>query len=168
MNPEHWGILTSIGLFFGMLVALDVGYRLAERSATADPDPSLTHEGIGAIEAAVFALLGLLLAFSLDGAMTRLDTRRQLVVDEATAIRAAYDRISVLPDAAQPEMRQLFRDYLDKRLSAYAKFPDHAAAEAAMKSAEVVERQIWARAIAATRNDTNRDTSTCRRWCSCC
>ena len=157
MSPEHWGMLTSVGLFFGMLVTLDVGYRLAQRNRA--PDPTLTHEGIGAIEAAVFALLGLLLAFSLDGAMTRLDKRRQLVVDEATAIRAAYDRISVLPEAEQPAMRQMFRDYLDKRLSAYEKFPNQAAAEEAMQNAELVEKQMWQRGIAATRNDTNRDTA---------
>jgi len=155
MSPELWGAALSVALFFALLVALDVGYRLAQRSAT--PDPALSHEGIGVIEAAVFGLLGLLLAFSLDGAMARLDVRRQLVVEEATSIRAAYDRIALLPDADQPEMRRLFREYLDKRLNAYAKFPNQAAAEEAMGAAEEVERQIWKRAVTASKNNPDRD-----------
>ena len=160
MNLEHSAIAVSVGLFFGMLAALDMGYRLGERSAkahTAIADSALAHEGIGAIEAAVFALLGLLLAFSLDGAMSRLDVRRQLVIDEATSIRAAYDRIDVLPESDQPELRRMFREYLDARLSAYQKFPDRAAAEAGMKVAEQIEKQIWARAVAVSRSNPNRD-----------
>jgi len=155
MNPEVWGTALSVGLFFGMMVALDIGYRLAQRAVQTDPE--LSHEGIGVIEAAVFGLLGLLLAFSLEGGMARLDVRRQLVVDEASSIRAAYDRLDLLPEADQPEMRLLFREYLDKRLNAYAKFPDQAAAEHAMGAAEEVERQIWKRAVTASQANPNRD-----------
>src|SRR6476661_7253879 len=37
-------------------------------------------KGLGAIEGAVFALLGLILAFTFSGALTRFDERRHLVV----------------------------------------------------------------------------------------
>ena len=55
MNPEQVAAALSAGLFVGMVVCLEVGYRLGRRSSE---NPELTHEGIGAIEAAVFALLG--------------------------------------------------------------------------------------------------------------
>ena len=39
------------------------------------------------MEAAIFSLLGLLLAFSFSGATSRFDARRQLIVQEATRSR---------------------------------------------------------------------------------
>ena len=71
----------------------------------------------------MFALLGLLLGFSFSGGTSRLDTRRKLIVQEANAIEAAYLRLDQLQAADQPEMRRLFRQYLDARLGVYEKLP---------------------------------------------
>ena len=71
------------------------------------------YEGIGAIEASVFALLCLLLGFSFAGGTSRLDSRRQLIVEEANAIGTAYLRLDLLVTEGQLEMRHLFREYLD-------------------------------------------------------
>src|ERR1041384_6770842 len=113
MTHENLSLLVCIGLFVGMVVLLDLGFRIGERKRRQHPETS--HEGVGVIEAAVFALLGLLLAFSLSDAMTRLDQRRQLIVNEANTISTAYERIELLPPADQPAMRNLFRVYLDAR-----------------------------------------------------
>ncbi len=92
--------------------------------------PELRHtEGIGPIEASVFGLLGLLLAFSFAGGTSRLDTRRQLIVEEANAIGTAYLRLDLVAVANQPEMRRLFREYLDSRLRVYETLRDVAATE---------------------------------------
>ena len=37
--------------------------------------------------------MGLLLAFTISGALQRFDERRQLLIQEATAARTAYDRL---------------------------------------------------------------------------
>jgi hypothetical protein len=81
MNPTQWATTLSIGVFLGMLACLEIGYRLGRRNSE-----DSAHEGIGAIEASVFALLGLLLGFSLAGGTSRLDTRRELIVEEANHI----------------------------------------------------------------------------------
>ena len=154
MGQENLSIVLSLALFVGMLVLLDVGYRLGARKLHEHPESS--HEGIGVIEAAVFALLGLLLAFSLSDAMTRLEQRRQMVVDEANAISTAYDRVDLLPPSDQAEMRKLFRVYLDTRIRAYEMFPNDRAAEAGMDQAERLEDAIWARAVVAARNSPDR------------
>jgi len=107
MNTAHLGLGLSICAFAGIVVCVEVGYRLGRRRSE-----ELAHVGIGAIEAAVFALLGLLLAFSFAGGNSRLDTRRQLIIEEANAIGTAYLRLDMLA-ADQPEMRRLFREYLD-------------------------------------------------------
>ena len=105
MTPVQTALAWSVGLFVGMLVCLEVGYRIG--SYGVERHQELEHEGTGAIEAAVFALLGLLLAFTFGGAMTRLETRRELIVQEANAIGTAYLRLDVLPAAEQPEMRRI-------------------------------------------------------------
>src|ERR1700730_10378466 len=94
-----------------MLVLLEMGRRF--RILHKSPAES------GAIEGAIFALFGLLLAFTFSGAIARYDTHRQLIVEESNDIFTAYLRLDLLPPAAQPALRQLFRDYTTSRLHLY-------------------------------------------------
>ena len=89
--------------FFGTLTAfLEAGRRAGRRAFASDKaHPS----GLGTVEALMFGLLGLLLAFTFSGAAERLDTRRWQVVDEANAIGTAWLRLDVLPASAQPKLR---------------------------------------------------------------
>ncbi|MBC7927657.1 MAG: DUF4239 domain-containing protein, partial [Bryobacteraceae bacterium] len=150
MNPATWAIAVAVGLFLGVLACLELGYRLARRQTE---QPELAQEGIGAIEAAVFALLGLLLGFSFAGGTTRLDSRRQLIVQEANAIGTAYLRLDLLGAADQPDMRGLFREYLEKRLRVYQVLPDLRATERELADAAGIQQRIWSRAIVASRAD---------------
>ena len=84
MNPAHVAVVISIALFVGILVCLEVGYRVGLRGNAKHPESA--HEGIGVIEAAVFALLGLLLGFSFAGGTSRLESKRQLIVQDPCLI----------------------------------------------------------------------------------
>ena len=103
------------------------------------------------MEGAIFGLLGLLIAFTFSGAMTRFDQRRHLIVEESNAIGTVWLRLDLLPPAVQPELRELFRRYLDTRLEMYRKLPDIAAAKAKRAQGVKLESEIWSRAIAAAR-----------------
>jgi hypothetical protein len=149
MHPTQWATALSIGVFFGIVACLEAGYRLGRRSSD-----DLAHEGIGAIEAAVFALLGLLLGFSFAGGMYRLDARRQLIIEEANAIGTAYLRLDLLASSDQPEMRRLFREYLDARLRVYQKLPDLRAAEQELGHAARLQQKLWSQAVAGSRAST--------------
>jgi len=59
---------------------------------------------VGVIEVAVFALLGWLLAFSLAGGTSRLDTKRQLIVKRTRSAPPICVWTSFPPDAP-PEIR---------------------------------------------------------------
>jgi len=157
MNPAHAAVIISVALFVGILVCLEVGYRVGRRSNAKHPDTA--HEGIGVIEAAVFALLGLLLGFSFAGGTSRLETKRQLIVEEANAIGTAYLRLDELPANDQPEIRRLFRDYLDARLRVYEKLPDLNAAEQEIVRVGELQQQIWSHAVAASRNDPSQNAA---------
>jgi len=105
----------------------------------------------GAIEGAIFALLGLLLGFAFAGAMSRLDERRNLVVEEANAIGTAYLRLDLLPAEDQKPLRGLFRNYLDARLGIYDAIDSGGDPNPAIKTAARLQGEIWNAVIASSR-----------------
>jgi hypothetical protein len=135
----------SLGLFAANLLLLEAGRRLGRRHRGPSPDGI----PVGAVEGAVFALLGLLIAFTFSGAASRFDGRRQLVTEEANAIGTAYLRIDLLPEASQPPLRALFRRYLDSRLETYRKLPDLEAAMAEWGHSVGLQEEIWTKAVTA-------------------
>lgn len=156
MSAAQLAIVISTGLFVSIFGCLEVGYRVGWRNSEDHPT---AHEGIGAIEAAIFALLGLLLGFSFSGATTRLEARRQMIVGEANAIGTAYLRLDELPASDQPEMRKLFREYVSARLGAYANIPDMKAFHEGVAHAGQLQEKIWAGAVAASRNDPTQNSA---------
>ena len=106
---------------------------------------------MGAVDGAVFALLGLLIAFTFSGASARFDTRRQLIVEETNDIGTAYLRLDLLAPDAQTALRESFRHYLDARIEIYRKLPDMAAAKEQLAKAVELQTQIWRQAVAASR-----------------
>ena len=155
MNTAPWAVALSIGLFIGMVLCLEFGFRLGRRFSGNNPESS--HEGVGAIDAAVFALLGLLLGFSFAGGTSRLDSKRELIVREANAIGTAYLRSDLLSAADQAGMRQLFRQYLDKRIAVYENLADMQAAERELADSEQLQREIWSRAVSAGKSDASQN-----------
>jgi hypothetical protein len=146
-----FGLLLAAGVFVGMLVLLEVGRRIGQWRAAMDPDAPRVE--VGAMDGAVFALLGLLIAFTFASAASRFDTRRQLAVEEANAIGTAYLRLDVLPPDAQPALREQFRQYVDARIAAYRSFPDLSAVKAELARAVRLQGEIWAQAVAASRGE---------------
>jgi hypothetical protein len=148
---EH-GIFTSllaVGLFLGMLIFAEVGRRIGMRRLAQDPEGA--EAGVGVVDGAVFALVGLLIAFTFSGAAARFDTRRQLIVEETNDIGTAYLRLDLLPVDAQPALREKFRQYVDARLELYRKLPDIAAAKEEFVKANKLQGEIWRQAVAAGR-----------------
>jgi len=141
--------LFALGLFLGMLVLLEVGRRIGARRLAEDPTGA--EAGVGSVEGAVFALLGLLIAFTFSGAASRFDTRRQLIIEETNDIGTAYLRLDLLPVDAQPGLREKFREYLDTRLAIYRKLPDMAAAKVEMAKANRLQVDIWRLSVAASK-----------------
>src|SRR5689334_5432630 len=136
---EHINALGYAGaLLIAMLVLLEIGHRLGTRHA------KVSQGKFGNVEGAVFALFGLLLAFTFSGAGARYDTRRLQITTEANAIGTAYLRLDLLAPADQPALRERFRDYVTLRLAVFAKFPDLAAVKAALARSDREQSAIWA------------------------
>ncbi len=155
IDPIALGGGLGVVVFAGILVFLALGRWLGQRSIARHggaPAP-----GIGSLEAAVFALLGLLIAFTFSGGLSRFDSRRQIVVEEANAVSTAWVRIDLLPAFAQPKLREALRAYTDSRIATYRKLPDVAAASAEVLRSQELYAEIWSQAVAALRLPGVRD-----------
>ena len=136
-----------LALFLGM-----VGLAWGSRALRLRWSPRLPEdEVLGVIDGAIFALLGLVLAFTFSGAAGRFDDRRQLVIKEVNAIGTAYLRLDLLPEAAQGPLRQDFRRYLDSRIRYFGQLPDFKSAEPEMRRTREIQAEIWQKAVPAAR-----------------
>ena len=106
---------------------------------------------LGAVDAAVYGLLGLLIAFTFSGAAARFEARRHLIIEEANAIGTAYLRLDMLPAEAQAALKEKFRQYVDSRLKSYQKLPDIEAAKAEHQVSLALQAEIWAGAVVASK-----------------
>src|SRR5512138_119192 len=88
IDPAVVGGAIAVALFFGILLFLMLGRWLGQRDIVRHGLAGTPS--IGSLEAAVFALLGLLIAFTFSGALSRFDVRRSQVVDEANAIGTVW------------------------------------------------------------------------------
>src|SRR5262245_44178355 len=131
MNYALSVLVYTLSLSLGMLLLFEIGRRIGLRRRAKTTAGAVA--GSGVIEGAVFALFGLLVAFTFSGAAARFDTRRQLIVEETNAIGTAYLRLDLLPVDAQLTLRERFRQYLAARLEEHRKLPDTAAAQKALE-----------------------------------
>jgi len=136
--------LFASALFVGMIFFLELGRRVGRRSFSKESDRS----GITVIEGAIYALLGLLIAFTFSGAASRFDTRRHLIVEEAGAMHTAYLRLDLLSAQDQPEAKRLLKEYSGARLGVYQKFHDKTASQQSQAQADELEGRIWTQAVA--------------------
>lgn len=135
--------------FAAILVALAVGRRVGAQRLKHDPDGAA--EGMGALDGAIYGLMGLLLAFTFSGAAARFDARRDLITRETNAIGTAYLRLAVLPPQMQPQLRREFRDYVDARIAVFANRLDAEASARAGARSNALQNTIWSDAIVAAK-----------------
>jgi hypothetical protein len=120
----------------GTALGIYIGHRVRHLSDS-------LKEPFGILQAAALGLVGLLLAFGLSLAVTRYESRRTNVVNEANAIGTAYLRAQTVPEPVRTRSLDLLVRYtrLTIRLSQHV--PGSTEARAAAAAEEVLQRQLW-------------------------
>jgi hypothetical protein len=149
MTLIQLGPFLATGLFLGVLAFLELGRRIGRRRLASGATEA---GGFGAVESAIFGLMGLLIAFTFSGAAGRFDARRDLVTQEANDIGTAWLRIDLVPAEAQVKLRDLFRRYLDSRLATYRNVRDAEMAMAEFARSGALQQEIWTVAVAGCRD----------------
>src|SRR5712671_832424 len=148
MEPPIPPLLFAVLLFIGMLLLLETGRRFGVRRRPRESEGE--RGGLGTVEGAVFALFGLMMAFTFSGAASRFNEKRMLIAEEVNTIGTAYLRLHLVPQSA-PKIQDLFRQYLDSRLKTYRLLPDMKAASLEMVNSKKIQEEIWTESVAATR-----------------
>ncbi|PWB50438.1 MAG: DUF4239 domain-containing protein [Anaerolineales bacterium] len=148
MNYTLISVIGCVVLFLGMLLVAYLAYRLGRWRSV---ETGVATEGSGALTGAIFALLGLMLAFTFNGAFSRLDARRQLIVQESNAIGTAYLRLDLLPPEVQPGLRESFREYLASRVAFNKVIKDIPAATEEITRTMALQDEIWNQAVVGSR-----------------
>jgi CDP-diglyceride synthetase len=138
-------------LLLAMLGMALVGHRYGRRQLVRRGESATT--GTGIVEGALFALLGLLIAFTFATSYSQYNLRRALAVEEANAISTAYLRLDVLGAAARAHLQEKFRSYVETRLEFWNQLGDKPALRETLSDADELQRKIWSLAIKATEDD---------------
>jgi hypothetical protein len=149
VEPPISALLFALLLFLSMLIMLETGRRLSIRRRSKESEGERGSQGT--IESAVFAMFGLLVAFTFSGGAARFNEKRMLIAEEANGIETAYLRLQLVSPQAQPELQELFRRYVDSRLETHRRLPNMQAAEKEMAKSKELQEEIWTEAVAATR-----------------
>lgn len=123
-------------LLFGLLwIGSVAGVRLRERL-------NVSNETAYATSAAV-SLLVLLISFTFSLALNRYDSRRLLVVEEASAIFAVWERLPLEAQPQRTEMEKLLVAYAEQRLSYFTFGIDDDAQLRADQAADALIARLW-------------------------
>jgi ABC-type glycerol-3-phosphate transport system permease component len=152
VHPAFLAAGLAVALFVGVLLCSELGYRWGTAQLRSQGPKAFA--GASHIEGAIFALLGLLLAFNFAGAAGRLERRHAQLIEEANAVGTAWLRLDLLPPESQPAIRDLFRRYVDNRMAVFSNLNDGAKRDAELARTPVLQGQIWALAVEANRDGT--------------
>jgi hypothetical protein len=132
-----------------ILICSELGFRYGHRRA----DRLGAEESVGAILAAAFGVVALLLAFSFQLAVTRYDVRRETVVREANAIGTTILRAQLLDAPTRAQMLPMLRQYVASRIAFSEAGADAAGRTSADVGSDRLQRQMWTLAMSAAQRD---------------
>lgn len=126
-----------------VLLSHELGFKFGTRRRNqpgGNPDTAA-----GAMSGTTLGLLAFMLAFTFNGASSDHDIRRNMVLEDANAIRTAYQRSIALPEPERAKAHALFREYVDIRLN-LAKTRGAGLGQAIERTAAIQE-ELWSVAV---------------------
>jgi hypothetical protein len=136
--------LLGLLLFGACIVSAFAGASFSRWFATlrGEGEP-LSESQRGYIVSSIFALLALLVAFTFSMAADRYQTRRQLVVQQATAIEALYLQAQLLAEPHRSRISNLVVRYAEGQLALAQLRRDDARAQKLVAQDEAILRDLW-------------------------
>lgn len=145
--------ISSTLLCLGMAGSVEAGYRMGKRRLKKYPESK--SEGSSVVESSVFGILGLILAFTFTGTLSRYEYRVRLVLQEANAIGTAYLRLDLLPEDTQDKLRPLYREYVQSRINVFEYYDNRQLSNSYFRQSLKLQNQIWEIANASVLRDKN-------------
>lgn len=132
--------LLYAGTVLLLLAGNEIGFRLGRWRRAHMPEGEKTPAS--AIMGSTLGLLAFMLAFTFGMSGSRFDARKQLVLDEASAVLRAHQRAQFLPEPQRSECSRLLRDYVELRLRVASRQSLSQMQELVTRS-EAVQDALW-------------------------
>lgn len=149
--------LIFVGTIVLVLASMEVGYRFGKHAHKTAPNEKAP--AVSGVSAALLGLTAFMLAFAFGSVSSRFEVRKELVRDDANAIRTTFLRAEFLPDPDRVASQALLVRYLDERIAFAAGSFDAARLAATRASSEQILRQLWNIALVNARKDLNSDVA---------
>jgi hypothetical protein len=142
-----------------VLGALEVGYRLGRARHRRLPDEK--ESSVSAAAGVILGLTSFMLAFTFGIVAARHDARIALLREEAVAIRIAWQRADVLPEADRTQAKALLRESVDR----YVTFVEARTSRPQdvtkfLADMQTIQNRLWAGALASTERGLDRGLAT--------
>ncbi|MFJ1267138.1 hypothetical protein ACD661_01045 [Legionella lytica] len=135
------GVLFVFILFGLMMLSLFLGYKYSNHFKSSQKIKK--EGGVQIIEGSMFALLGLLLAFTFSSAVTKLEHRKELIIDEANAIGTLSLRFDLLPAEEREQFKTTLKNYLNVHIKAYRAIPNMAEVNRYLDKSHAYQNKLW-------------------------
>jgi len=136
LNSWQLALVLAGTMFGATIVGLVAGRSLSHHA-------DALREPFGVVQGALLTLVGLVLAFGLAMAVSRYETRRAAVVDDANAIGTAYLRAQTLREPVRGLSLPLYVRYADASLRLSGSVPGSPSAKRAIAAESVLQRDLW-------------------------
>jgi hypothetical protein len=137
-------LLISIGLFFALMIGLEAGRRIGRRL-----NVKKEEVGTGAAEGVVFAVYGLIVAFTFSASASHFNERKRLIVDQANALGTANMRLDALDPDDRPAIRRDMLEWVRMAQNLAATENDPTGRAAAIARGGELQNDVWRLAAAA-------------------
>ncbi len=155
-----FNIFYSASIFVALLALLYLCTLFGRQIALKQSVTSSKSSGVTRIaEGTVFALLGLLIAFTFSSANDRFEQRKNYIIDDANSIKRVYSLIDFLKPQYQETIRQLLRNYLDDKIVLYHTYSSFNPAPKETQRLLLSEKKLWDASVIASQ-ETNNTAST--------
>ena len=147
-----------VGTILIVMAFIEAGFALGGAAHRKSKDEK--ESPVSGASGAVLGLAAFILAFTFAIVSGRFDARKELVREDANAIRTAYLRADFLPEPDRTESKQLMKVYLDRRV-VFAD-ADEVGQQATLQwltESERIHLRLWEIAVANARRDMNSDVA---------
>jgi hypothetical protein len=138
--------------FVGLIVVVETGIRF--RLASPDSSDEERHSLIRSAREGLTVLLSFLLGFALPMTLPHYELRRDLMIEEANAIRTVDQRAQMLPEPFRGRMIELLRDYVEARVE-FGNASNDEAVEASSARAKSLQSEMWQDEVAFVQQTPN-------------
>jgi len=142
----------ALFLFASMMLCIYLGNYIGKRYHK-------EYEREGTVLGSLFALLGLLLAFTFSMSVNRHDKRLDIIVEESNDIGTAILRADLYPEDQRQLFRADFKQYVEARIAFFNAGTDLEKIVATQKESGIISQRMWDRAMQQSKIPTNQVAS---------